>query len=65
MPRPGEPCLGGHAVQCSGYDDTLQAFLFKNSWGLGWGLGGYFHLPFEYIFERQYGSDFWTLELVS
>lgn len=33
--------LGTHAVCIVGYDDAAQAFKIKNSWGLGWGDGGY------------------------
>jgi C1A family cysteine protease len=32
---------GGHCVSCVGYDDAKQAWLCKNSWGTGWGEGGY------------------------
>ncbi|MFT3704352.1 MAG: FG-GAP-like repeat-containing protein [Agriterribacter sp.] len=32
---------GNHAVCVVGYDDGRQAFKFINSWGTGWGLGGY------------------------
>ena len=31
----------GHAFLCMGYDDHKEAFLFRNSWGQGWGLDGY------------------------
>lgn len=32
---------GGHCVVIVGYDDTKQAWLMRNSWGTGWGVGGY------------------------
>ena len=32
---------GGHVVLCIGYDDTLQCWIIKNSWGPGWGNGGF------------------------
>jgi C1A family cysteine protease len=59
MPQPGEKSLGGHAVVAVGYDDSRKAFLIRNSWGTGWGLGGYFWMPYDYILK--YGSDFWTI----
>lgn len=31
----------GHAVLIMGYNDSLQAFKFMNSWGTGWGNRGY------------------------
>ena len=37
---------GGHCVCCIGYDDNLQAWLCKNSWGSGWGMGGYFWIGY-------------------
>lgn len=37
---------GGHCVCCVGYDDNLQAWLCKNSWGTGWGMGGYFWIRY-------------------
>jgi hypothetical protein len=37
---------GGHCVCCVGYDDSKQAWLCKNSWGTGWGMGGYFWIGY-------------------
>jgi C1A family cysteine protease len=65
LPQPGEKVLGGHAVVGVGYDDTSQTFLVRNSWGTGWGLGGYFTLPYAYLTERGLASDFWTVRRVS
>jgi cathepsin L len=31
-----------HAVTIVGWDDSKEAWLVKNSWGTGWGIGGYF-----------------------
>ena len=36
---------GGHAVLCVGYDNTLQAWICKNSWG-NWGEKGYFKIAY-------------------
>lgn len=60
MPSPGEAIEGGHAVLAVGYDDARQALLIRNSWGAGWGLGGYFYMPYEFI-DSQYAGDFITL----
>lgn len=38
--RPGQP-HGYHAMVVAGYDDNKGAFLLMNSWGQGWGHGGY------------------------
>ena len=37
---------GGHCVCCIGFDDNLQAWLCKNSWGTGWGMSGYFWIGY-------------------
>jgi C1A family cysteine protease len=38
---PTAQSVGGHCVCVVGYDDAKQAWLCKNSWGTGWGEGGY------------------------
>jgi hypothetical protein len=40
---------GGHAVLIVGYDDTLQCFICKNSWGTGWGESGFFRIAYSEI----------------
>lgn len=61
MPAPRETVLGGHAVLAVGYDDARQAFLVRNSWGNGWGIGGHFWMPYAYVSSQRLASDFWTL----
>jgi len=67
MPMPdinNESILGGHAVLGVGYDDSIQCFIIRNSWGIGWGQKGYFTMPYAYITNPQYASDFWCIKLV-
>ena len=64
MPRPHEPTLGGHAVLAVGYDDATQRFLVMNSWGTGWGMQGYFTLPYAYLTAGHLADDFWTVRTV-
>ena len=64
MPAAGESVLGGHAVMAVGYDDSQQRFIVRNSWGDGWGMKGYFTMPYAYLTERNLSSDFWTIRLV-
>lgn len=49
MPKPGDKLEGGHAMVVMGYDDTLSAWLVRNSWGPTWGLGGYCWIPYAYL----------------
>src|SRR5450759_2545817 len=64
MPGPMERAVGGHAVIAVGYDDTSQAFLVRNSWGAGWGMAGYFSLPYTYLVQPGLASDLWTIRIV-
>lgn len=61
MPAASEQCEGGHAVMCVGYDNVRKVLTIKNSWGNAWGDKGYFYLPFSYVENQGYASDFWTL----
>ena len=64
LPQEGEQVLGGHAVCAVGYDDANQWFIARNSWGTGWGMQGYFTLPYTYLTSRSLSSDFWTVRVV-
>jgi len=51
---------GGHAVLIVGYDDIGQYFIVKNSWGIGWGEGGFFNIAYSQINPTvQFG--YWTI----
>ena len=64
MPTNDEENLGGHAVLCVGYDDGTQRVMVRNSWGKDWGLDGYFTMPYNYISDPSYASDFWAIQLI-
>jgi C1A family cysteine protease len=64
MPGSSESLLGGHCVLCVGYDDTHETFICRNSWGTGWGVNGYFYMPYEYMLSPDLCSDFWIIETV-
>lgn len=64
MPASGEQVVGGHAVDCVGYDDTKQLFIVRNSWGTGWGLKGYCMMPYTYLTSSNLADDFWTIQTV-
>ncbi|KAK3334082.1 hypothetical protein B0T19DRAFT_474651 [Cercophora scortea] len=46
---------GNHIALIVGYDDTRQAWIIKNSWGPGWGQGG-----FVYFSYGTANIDGWT-----
>lgn len=61
MPKRTERILGGHAVLAVGYDNTTKRFIVRNSWGVGWGIRGYFTIPYAYLTDRNLSDDFWTI----
>ncbi len=36
-----------HEIQLVGWDDSKGAWLLKNSWGTGWGIGGYMWITYS------------------
>jgi len=64
LPGPGEQLVGGHAVVAVGYDRAAGRFLLRNSWGAGWGMEGYFTMPFQYLTDPMLAADFWTIRKV-
>lgn len=64
MPGSSETAMGGHAVMAVGYDDGSGRFLMRNSWGVEWGMGGYFTIPYGYLTDENLADDFWTIRLV-
>ena len=61
MPTEDDIVVGGHAVAAVGFNDKQQHFIIRNSWGTGWGNNGYFYMPYEFILNPQYASDFWCI----
>ena len=64
MPSQRERLLGGHAVVIVGYDDAIQKFIMRNSWGPAWGDKGYFYLDYAYLTNSNLSDDFWTIKMV-
>lgn len=72
FPTSLEKIEGGHAVVAAGFDDNMKiknryggeetegAFLIRNSWGQGWGEGGYGWLPYDYL-RKGLAEDFWSV----
>jgi C1A family cysteine protease len=61
MPQPTERSVGGHAVLAVGYSDDDKRFIVRNSWGTGWGMQGYFSMPYDYLSNSSLSNDFWTI----
>jgi C1A family cysteine protease len=58
LPVEGEGVLGGHEVLLVGYlKDYPEHGLVRNSWGSGWGLGGYCLMPWQMIANPYYADD--------
>lgn len=64
MPKSNESLLGGHAVLVVGYNDSSKRFLVRNSWGTGWGMKGYFTIPYAYLTDGDLAADLWNIQLV-
>jgi C1A family cysteine protease len=64
MPKKDEKVLGGHAVMAVGFNTDTNEMIIRNSWSDKWGDNGYFTMPFEFIKNSDYCSDFWCIERV-
>lgn len=55
----GQKPLGGHAFAIVAYDE--RGYWIQNSWGAGWGMGGFARISYEDW--MQHGSDVWVARL--
>jgi len=60
---PAEPEI--HAMVVVGYNDRTQRFIVRNSYGTGWGKGGYGTIPYKYVLGSALSdpNSLWTLEV--
>lgn len=63
LPSKDEKVEGGHCMVVVGYGS--DKFIMRNSWGTGWGDGGYCYMPFEYLTSSDLSDDFWVVKSVS
>jgi len=54
LPNSTEKLWGNHAVLIIGYDDSLGAFKFMNSWGTRWGIRGFGYLSYEFVQNKAW-----------
>jgi len=54
-----DPVVGYHMIAIVGYDDSLGAWLIRNSWGTGWGMNGYCWIRYgdSVIDEEMYSLE--------
>lgn len=57
-----EGMIGGHCMLCIGYGKMPGYFTVRNSWGDDWGDKGNCYMPYEYLGNRDYGSDYWVIK---
>lgn len=50
----------GHCMLAVGYDNVLEAFRIRNSWGTAWGDNGHFWLKYEYLTATDPNFDAWS-----
>jgi GNAT superfamily N-acetyltransferase len=55
-PRHDEPSGGLHAVAVESYDESTETIQFWNSWGSGWGQGGYGQMSLQYARDFYYDA---------
>lgn len=52
---------GGHAMLIVGYDDSLNAWLVRNSWGTAYGEQGHVWIDYEVMAHYAWPSEYWTI----
>lgn len=50
--------VGAHAMVIVGRSDALGGYIVRNSWGTGWGDGGYYLLAYG---DTQFAFEFWAV----
>lgn len=64
LPTKSDAMIGGHAVLGVGYDVTVATpyVMVRNSWGVDWGLAGYFKMDARWFTDpRRLVDDMWVI----
>ena len=59
------PPGGAHSMLIVGYDLEGEYWIVRNSWGEGWGDGGYFRIPFQTLEAYAVPEHFWVIGAIS
>jgi len=63
IPDPREPIMGGHEVLCCGFLPEYPDYaLILNSWDVTFGIDGYFLMPWGYLVNPRFCSDFRSIK---
>ena len=52
-----------HGLSLAGWNDYRQRFIFPNGWGKDWGDNGWGTIPYKYVLNKKWCTDFWTIAL--
>jgi C1A family cysteine protease len=63
-PVAAEDYISGHCMIIVGYDDRIQCFIVRNSWGKEWGDNGYCYIPYDYLTNKYLAYDFWVIKII-
>ncbi|MGA2500306.1 MAG: hypothetical protein ABSH20_21400 [Tepidisphaeraceae bacterium] len=58
MPGPGEAVVGGHCMWADAFHHSARRARLANSWNTDWGQAGRCWIPYDYLFDSDYASDF-------
>lgn len=61
---PNSSAMGGHAVEIVGFLGDKELYIIRNSWGSSWGDKGYFYMPYSFVEDPKYCSDFWVVRKI-
>lgn len=52
---------GGHAMLIVGFDDALNGWIVRNSWGPDWGVGGHVLIDYDVMDYYAQPSGYWVI----